>query len=144
MIICDTFFSVIHDKLLDIFLTQDDGSDIMDEKATQGVRRAQVSLATTYLVHNNTDYPQKLADYFAEVDHKKLWSLLKELQNVSLKEFWEVSERGTNFTFLTPEQKAKLPVFFSTFKNFKSEHEIPMNPSERKKFERQQALLNFE
>lgn len=63
--------------------------------------------------------------------------------NVSNKEFWEVSERGTNFMFLTPEQKAQLPIFFSWFKNY-TDTEIPLNPAEKKKFQRQQALFNFE
>jgi hypothetical protein len=46
--------------------------------------------------------------------------------------------------FLTQEQKAQLPVFFSWFKNCVSEQEVPLNPQEKKKFQRQQALLNFE
>lgn len=147
--------SVIHDKLLDIFLTVDDGSNGVADKADQGVRRAQVILATTYLCANRPglifislslivfpDYARKIQEDFADESHKKLWGLMKELQNITNKEFWEVSERGTNFTFLTPEQKAQLPLFFSWFKNFTEE--VPLDPAERKKFERQQALLNFE
>jgi hypothetical protein len=47
-----------------------------------------------------------------------MMALLNELQSITNREFWEVSERGTNFTFISPEQKAQLPVFFSWFKNF--------------------------
>lgn len=45
------FCSVIHDKLLHIFLTVDDGGDGSEERALDGVRRAQIILATFYLVH---------------------------------------------------------------------------------------------
>lgn len=69
---------------------------------------------------------------------------MEELKNVSNREFWEVTERGTNFTWLTPQQKSQLPLFFSWFKNFVSASEIPLNPAERKKFLRQQQLHNFD
>lgn len=46
--------SVIHDKLLEIFLTVDDGSNGVPGKAIKGVRRAQVILATTYLCAGKT------------------------------------------------------------------------------------------
>lgn len=43
-------------------------------------------------------------DDFAEESHKRLWGLQQELLNVTNREFWEVSERGTNFTYLPVEQ----------------------------------------
>ena len=45
--------------------------------------------------------------------------------------------------FLTPEQKAQLPIFFSWFKNY-TDQELPMTVAEKKKQQRNQALLNFE
>lgn len=152
-------FSAVHGKLLEIFLTVDDGSHGVPEKANQGVLRAQIILATTYLCWNRTgknlsfsseiatvcwplsDLARKIQEDFVEDSHKRLWGLMKELQNISNKEFWEVSERGTNFTYLGPDQKAQLPLFFSWFKNFSEE--VPLDPLEKKKFERQQELMNF-
>lgn len=66
---------------------------------------------------------------------------MKEIQNITNKDFWEVTERGTNIHWLTVEQKAQLPHFFSWFKNFTEE--VPLDPAEQKKFNREQALLNF-
>jgi hypothetical protein len=137
-----SFRSPVHDKLLQIFLTIDDGSDGVTDKGLQGVRRAQIILGTTYILGNAPHYAKQIQEEIADESQKRLWGLLQELQNVSNREFWEVSERGTNFIFLTPEQKQQLPVFFSWFKNFFAE-EVPWDPVETKKFARQQALLNF-
>lgn len=121
----------------------DDGSEGETEKGLQGVRRAQIILATTYLVARCPEYARAIQEDFADESHKRLWGLLQELQNVTNREFWEVSERGTNFTFLSQEQKQQLPIFFSWFKNFLSQ-EVPLNQAEKKRFQRQQALMNFE
>ncbi len=112
-------------------------------QALQGVRRAQTILACTYLVAGRKDLTQQIQEDFGEGEsHKRLWGIMKELQNVTHREFWEVSERGTNFTWMNPEQKAQLPIFFRWFKNFSED--VPLNANERRKFERQQALSNFE
>jgi hypothetical protein len=52
--------SPIHDKILEIFLTVYDGSEQAGEVANRGVRRAQVNLATYYLLNNKIDYAKML------------------------------------------------------------------------------------
>jgi hypothetical protein len=47
-----------------------------------------------------------------------LTALFRELSNITNREFFEVSERGTNFQYIPDDQKAQLPLFFSWFKNF--------------------------
>jgi hypothetical protein len=49
---------------------------------------------------------------------ERLTALFKELNNITNREFFEVSERGTNFQFIPDDQKAQLPIFFSWFANF--------------------------
>jgi hypothetical protein len=130
--------------LLSIFLTIEDGGDGIEEKALEGVRKAQIILATSYLLGNAPHYARKIHDDFPNETHKRLWSFMYELLYISNREFWEVSERGTNFTYMTPEQKKQLPVFFSWFKNFVSDSAVPFNAVEKKFFLRKQELLNFE
>jgi hypothetical protein len=43
---------------------------------------------------------------------------MQGLLNVTNKEFWEVTERGTNFSYISDSQKAQLYVFFGWFDNF--------------------------
>ena len=136
--------SIVHDKLLEVFMTVDDGGDGHTVQALDGVRRAQIILATFYLINKQDQYAKKIHEDFAEETHKRLWSLQQELLNVSNREFWEVSERGTNFTYMNQEQKAQLSVFFSLFKNFLSDQEVPMDPIEKRKHERKQMLMNFD
>ena len=84
-----------------------------------------------------------------------LFSLMRELQNNSNRQFWEVSERETNFTYMNNEKKLMLPgkhnincnstAFFNWLKNFKSENSSEdFDVVERRKLERQQQLFNFE
>lgn len=48
--------SMIHDKLLHVFLTVYDKTEAGGEAAGRGVRRAQICLASFYLVNNKQDY----------------------------------------------------------------------------------------
>jgi hypothetical protein len=86
--------SILHDKLLEIFLTVDDDADA-SSRGLPGIRKAQIILATTYIVANKHEYARKIQEDFADESHKQLWSWMQELMNVSNREFWEVSERGT-------------------------------------------------
>lgn len=51
-----------------------------------------------------------------------LLSVQDELHNATTKEFWEVSERGSNFTFLEPKLRGYLKTFYSWF-DWHAEHE---------------------
>lgn len=39
---------------------------------------------------------------------ERLAHLLNEMRHITNREFWEVSERGTNFTYISDEQKAQV------------------------------------
>lgn len=122
----------------------EDGSDPdKNIPAFDGVRTAQVILATTYLAKGNVEHARRIYEDMQLETAKRLWKFLKELQNETNREFWEVSERGVNFMWISEEQRAQLPVFFGWFKNFTADGEIALDPIERKKMERTQALHNF-
>lgn len=106
-----------HDDLLQVFLAVDEHAETKEqEKSLRGVRRAQIKLATTYLRAGRKDYARKI--YFDMIDEPadRLQSIWSELRSLDTREFWEVNDRGTNFDYLTPEQKAQLATFFDWFK----------------------------
>eukprot|EP01116_Phalansterium_solitarium_P022085 TRINITY_DN7166_c0_g1_i1.p1 TRINITY_DN7166_c0_g1~~TRINITY_DN7166_c0_g1_i1.p1 ORF type:complete len:722 (-),score=241.38 TRINITY_DN7166_c0_g1_i1:267-2432(-) len=142
--ICEVAFecdSILHSKLLDIFMTVYDGSE--PGLGTEGVRRAQVILATTYLLSNRADLARQIKADFSKESVSSLWALMQSMQNNSNKELWEVSERGTNFTYMTPDQKSELPTFFSMFEGFVENVHKEQTLSEQKKVRKQQTTFDF-
>ncbi len=117
--LCETAFRVespVHDALLAIFLTVDESPETEEQETTlRGVRRAQVKLATTYLLHRRPDLARKIQADMADEPTARLRSIWRELAELEDREFWEVNDRGTNFDYLTPRQKAQLPAFFAPF-----------------------------
>jgi hypothetical protein len=113
-----------HDDLLATFLAVDDTAEAQGaarELAPRGVRRAQVKLATTYLLHQAQDLAQKIREDMATEPASRLRSIWDELASLESREFWEVNDRGTNLDWLTPEQKSKLPEFFEWFTSLKGD-----------------------
>lgn len=53
-----------------------------------------------------------------------LFSLKEELQASTTKEFWEVSERGTNINYLEPAQREHIQTFYEWFSNTMTPDEL--------------------
>jgi hypothetical protein len=85
------------------------------ESACHGVRLAQIKLATNYLLHGAVGLAKKVADDMAGEDHRRLRGMWHKLARLDDREFWEVNDRGVNFEYLPPEQKAMLSRFFAWF-----------------------------
>jgi Predicted membrane protein (DUF2254) len=83
------------------------------EKALLGVRKAQVKLAAYYLASNQEDRARAIANDMGGEPRERLAMLSRELGTVESKEFWEIIDRGRNFEYLPPEQRACLPRFFA-------------------------------
>ena len=58
----------------------------------------------------------KLTNSLYKISIERISQIIHELQNVTQKEWWEVSERGTNLNWLSDEQKSQLPLLLSWFK----------------------------
>lgn len=115
-----------HQELLEIFLRVDDTADVPEQEVTlRGVRRAQVKLATIYLVHEDEAPAREILHDMKDEPKERLQGIWKELESLNSREFWEVNDRGTNFNYLTPKQKAALPQFFAWFPGLEREHEPP-------------------
>jgi hypothetical protein len=105
-----------HDAMLEIFLAVDQAAETQaQEKSLRGVRRAQIKLATTYLLQGATSYARRIQEDISGEPTDRLRSIWQELLALDSREFWEVNDRGSNFDYLTPDQKAKLGTFFAWF-----------------------------
>ena len=103
-------------QLLKIFLQVDKESEsAVQEVSLRGVRKAQVKLATHYLAHDAENLAREIYRDMERERQDRLASIRDELLGVKSAEFWEISDRGVNFDYLTPERKEKLLEFFSWF-----------------------------
>ncbi|MBI5477607.1 MAG: DUF2254 domain-containing protein [Deltaproteobacteria bacterium] len=102
--------------MLRIFLDVDRESESAEQEITlRGVRKAQVKLATFYLVNEATDLARTIHADMADEKPDRLASIREELLSITTKDFWEVIDRGSNFDYLEPDRKAQLHTFFSWF-----------------------------
>jgi hypothetical protein len=118
-----TLCELAHDKkftleleLLDTLLEVDkDPETEAQEKSLRGVRKAQIKLATFYLVRGAEKLARRV---WRDMEHEapdRLRSIREEMLQVREKDFWEVIDRGYNFDYLEPERRVQLEVFYSWF-----------------------------
>jgi hypothetical protein len=113
-----------HREFLQVFLAVDEHAETKEqEKTLRGVRRAQIKLATTYLLRGADDYAREIQVDMNDEPSARLHSIWQELRSLDTREFWEVNDRGTNFDYLSPEQKDQLERFFGWFDDFDIELE---------------------
>ena len=103
-----------HDALLTVVMDVDrePEGDRTQEVSLRGVRKAQVKLATYYLAMGEPQHIQVILEELRDEKPARLASIQKELASVQSPEFWEVSDRGINFDYLTPVRREQLTEFF--------------------------------
>ena len=107
-----------HDALLNVFLELDrepDEENGSQEASLRGVRKAQIKLATYYLVHGEMKRARRICEDMRHEPTKRLRSIREELEAITEAEYWEVSDRGINFDWLPDDQRARLGDFFAWF-----------------------------
>ena len=82
------------------------------DKALVGARKAQVKLAAYYICSGQEDRARAIAHDMREESRERLVKIQRELGAVEGKEFWEIIDRGHNFEYMPPQQRACLPKFF--------------------------------
>jgi hypothetical protein len=82
------------------------------EKGLLGVRKAQVKLACYYLAHGEEAKARTIARDMQDEPKERLAAIRQELEGVVTKDFWEIIDRGRNFEFMAPEQRAQMATFF--------------------------------
>ncbi|MGE0706574.1 MAG: DUF2254 family protein [Planctomycetota bacterium] len=108
--------SKAHDALLGALLELDrEAEDEAQEAALRGVRKAQLRLATFYLLHEDEERARRIHRDMENERPERLSSIKNELLRVASKDFWEVIDRGANFDYMADDRKALLARFFSWF-----------------------------
>jgi len=106
-------------ELLQLFLETDPTTSEGDvqETSLRGVRKAQLKLATFYLANEAEELARKVWEDMRDEKPERLRSIRDELLAVESKDFWEISDRGGNFDYLSPERKDMLRLFFGWFRD---------------------------
>jgi hypothetical protein len=105
-----------HDALLRTFLDVDKEAETKsEEKALRGVRKAQVKLATFYLLVGAEAHARTIHADMRNESRERLHSIRSELEAITDKDFWEVTDRGVNFDYLDATRKQRLATFFGWF-----------------------------
>jgi hypothetical protein len=92
-----------------------EGESDTQETALRGVRKAQLKLASYFLLHENEPLAREVFYDMKDERPERLASIRDELLNVHTPEFWEVSDRGVNFDYISGERKNCLLQFFEWF-----------------------------
>jgi len=83
------------------------------EAALIGVRKAQAKLGAYYLALGQRERAERIAQDMQDEPASRLRAIESQLQNVSSREFWEITDRGRNFEYMDEPQRAQLSVFFA-------------------------------
>ena len=106
--------SSVERSMLDEFLELDQPLiDRRQEKGLLGVRKAQVKLACYYLDCGASHLALLIARDLSQEPSARLRLIWQQLSEVEGEEFWEITDRGRNFEFMPPSQRARLSQFFA-------------------------------
>ncbi len=104
----------LDDEMLALLLDLDQPLRVKRQEAgLQGIRKAQIKLACYYLASGDTPRAQKIADDMTGEEPARLLAIREQLARVESKEFWEIIDRGRNFEYMPPNQKAQMGAFFA-------------------------------
>jgi hypothetical protein len=104
----------LDDEVLAMFLELDQPLRVKrQESGLQGVRKAQVKLACYYLAAGIVDRAMRIAADMTGEDAARLRSIRDQLARVESKKYWEIIDRGHNFDYMPPRQKAQMDRFFA-------------------------------
>jgi hypothetical protein len=108
--------SPAHEALLAALLDLDkEAESESQEAALRGVRKAQLRLATYYLVQGDEALAKRIHADMAQEAPERMASIRDELKRITSKDFWEVIDRGANFDYMDDERRAQLDTVFSWF-----------------------------
>ena len=111
------------DELLAVFLEVDkeaeEGHEL--EASLRGVRKAQIKLATCYLINGAEHLARVIFEDMKDEIPSRLRSIREEFDSITSRDFWEINDRGLNFDYLDPERRSTLDRFFSWFGEIENE-----------------------
>jgi hypothetical protein len=83
------------------------------EQGLKGVRKAQVKLAAHYLAVGAAAKADRIREDMMHEPAERLRAIRDELERVESKDFWEIIDRGRNFEYMPPREKARMREFFA-------------------------------
>ena len=102
------------DPLLDILLGLDEEARAEEQVDTLlGVRRAQIQLATGFLLRGWQARADRIVDDLALERPERLQRLRQGLATDDRQQFWELTDRGLNFAWLAPVRRPYLVPLFA-------------------------------
>ena len=106
--------SELDDQMLALLLELDQPLRLKRQEAgLQGIRKAQIKLACYFLASGDEPRARLIANDMAGEDRVRLQAIREALSKVESKEFWEIIDRGRNFEYMPPRQKAQMDTFFA-------------------------------
>ncbi|HME69809.1 MAG TPA: DUF2254 family protein [Myxococcota bacterium] len=104
------------EDIFQIFLKTDkEAEGSVQERSLRGVRKAQVRLATFFLLRGDRAHAYLIHEDMAGEPAEFLASIREELKREESPEYWEVTDREENFSWLPPERRSRLDEFFAWF-----------------------------
>lgn len=106
------------DPLLDVLLDLDE--EIREEKQEDsllGVRRSQIQLATLFLARGDNDRVARIVADLKGERINRLQRLRLQLETEERAQYWELIDRGSNFTYLPPERRQYLAPLYEQLLN---------------------------
>jgi hypothetical protein len=101
------------DPLLQCFLTVDQEIRTADgDDKELGVRRAQIQLATLFLMHGDDARANRIVADLRDEKLERLERLRDAMLTDDRAQYWELMDRGVNFRYLAPERRPYLDTVF--------------------------------
>jgi len=114
----------IHFELLQQFLKLDqpieesnDNQMSQQELSLLGVRLAQVKLAAFYIMKDRLDFAKIIFEDLRVEPMSRIHAIREMINLNASEEYWEMTGRGINFFYISPEQRESLTRFFEWFNN---------------------------
>jgi hypothetical protein len=105
------------DPLLDVLLELDE--EIKEEKQEDsllGVRRSQIQLATLFLERGDEPRVERIVADLKGERSSRLQRLRQQLETEDRPQYWELIDRGSNFSYLPPERRQYLEPLFAALR----------------------------
>src|SRR5262249_29364771 len=118
-------------EFLEVSHPSQEGDD--PDQQLRGVRKAQVKLATHYLVVGDEVKARRIWGDMKAERPERLRSIYEELRGVKTEDFWEVIDRGANFDYLPEPRRQAMRVFFGWFPKLSATFSVPPSPTEAAK-----------
>jgi hypothetical protein len=120
------------DALLAVFLEVDRPEEPVgeDEDRLLGVRRIQAQLATALLARGDQERARLIQDDMRAERPERLALIRDELARETHSTYWEYTDRGVNFAYLSPDQRSHLDEFFAGFSGIASRKNENSRPQE--------------